>query len=269
MPAWSSTLLAGVAPLRSVNGYGLFRVMTTERSEIVIEGSADGLTWTEYPFSWKPGALARRPGFVQPHMPRLDWQMWFAALDPRGEAHWLFALVDRLLENDPLALRLLDGNPFPGEPPDVIRLVMYRYRFTTPDEETSGDWWARELVGYPHRADLPPAVTAAASVSRDGRRTSPRRASVRCCPTADNSGSRPVDRILFEARRLLLGQELLVAPVLRALHGCDGAEVPDALQVGLSPGRAGAAGASVDWPAAGTGASARPAITAHTATNRR
>ena len=148
MPAWSNSLLGGVAPLRSVNGYGLFRVMTTERSEIVIEGSTDGVTWTEYPFSWKPGALARRPGFVQPHMPRLDWQMWFAALDPRGEAHWLFALVDRLLENDPLALRLLDGNPFPGEPPDVIRLVMYRYRFTTADEGTSGDWWARELVGY-------------------------------------------------------------------------------------------------------------------------
>ena len=148
MPAWSNSLLGGVAPLRSVNGYGLFRVMTTERSEIVIEGSTDGVTWTEYPFSWKPGALGRRPGFVQPHMPRLDWQMWFAALDPRGEAHWLFALVDRLLENDPLALRLLDGNPFPGEPPGVIRLVMYRYRFTTPDEGTSGDWWARELVGY-------------------------------------------------------------------------------------------------------------------------
>jgi len=31
-----------VAPFRSINGYGLFRVMTTTRREIVIEGSDDG-----------------------------------------------------------------------------------------------------------------------------------------------------------------------------------------------------------------------------------
>ena len=117
MPDWSNALLGTVAPLRSVSGYGLFRVMTTERPEIVIEGSADGETWLEYPFPWKAGEPARAPGFVQPHMPRLDWQMWFAALDPQRQAHWLFALVDRLLENDPTALGLLDSNPFPHEPP--------------------------------------------------------------------------------------------------------------------------------------------------------
>ena len=148
MPGWSDALLGVVAPLRSVNGYGLFRVMTTERPEIVIEGSADGVTWVEYPFAWKAGDVRRPPGFVQPHMPRLDWQMWFAALDPQRHAHWLFALVDRLLENDPAALGLLDDNPFPGEPPAFIRLAMYRYRFTTPDEGSDGDWWRRELTGY-------------------------------------------------------------------------------------------------------------------------
>src|SRR5207247_1182218 len=77
-------LLRAVAPLRSINGYGLFRVMTTERPEIVIEGSRDGVSWKEYEFRWKPGALTRRPRFSQPHMPRLDWQMWFAALNPQG-----------------------------------------------------------------------------------------------------------------------------------------------------------------------------------------
>ena len=148
LPDWSNALLGVVAPLRSVNGYGLFRVMTTERPEIVIEGSADGVTWTEYSFPWKAGDPARAPGFVQPHMPRLDWQMWFAALDPQRHAHWLFALVDRLLENDPTALALLDANPFPGEPPGYIRLALYRYRFTTPAGEADGDWWTRELTGY-------------------------------------------------------------------------------------------------------------------------
>ncbi len=148
LPDWSDALLGAVAPLRSVNGYGLFRVMTTERPEIVIEGSADSVTWTEYAFPWKAGDLSRAPGFVQPHMPRLDWQMWFAALDPQRQAHWLFALVDRLFENNPAALGLLDGNPFPGEPPDHIRLALYRYRFTTPREGADGSWWTRELTGY-------------------------------------------------------------------------------------------------------------------------
>ncbi len=148
MPGWSDALLRTAAPLRSVSGYGLFRVMTTERPEIVIEGSVDGVTWIEYPFRWKAGAPARAPAFVQPHMPRLDWQMWFAALDPQRHAHWLFALVDRLLENDPTALGLLDSNPFPNEPPGHVRLALYRYRFTTPEEGADGDWWRRELTGY-------------------------------------------------------------------------------------------------------------------------
>ena len=148
MPGWSNALLGAVAPLRSVNGYGLFRVMTTERPEIVMEGSVDGATWTEYAFPWKAGDLARAPAFVQPHMPRLDWQMWFAALDPQRQSHWLFALVDRLLDNDPAALGLLDDNPFPDEPPAFVRLVLYRYQFTTPEEGADGDWWKRERIGY-------------------------------------------------------------------------------------------------------------------------
>ena len=81
-------------------------------------------------------------------MPRLDWQMWFAALDPQRQAHWLLPLAQRLLENDPLALGLLDAaaNPFPDEPPRYVRLLLYRYRFTTP-ADASDDWWARELLG--------------------------------------------------------------------------------------------------------------------------
>jgi hypothetical protein len=49
-----------VSPLRMVNRYGLFAVMTTSRPEIVIEGSVDGQTWREYEFRYKPGPLARR-----------------------------------------------------------------------------------------------------------------------------------------------------------------------------------------------------------------
>ena len=147
MPAWADTVLGSVAPFRSVNGYGLFRVMTIERLEIIVQGSADGSTWREYPFKWKPGDPTRAPGFVQPHMPRLDWQMWFAALDPRDNTHWLLPLAERLLANDPAALDLLDGNPFPETAPRFIQLMMYRYRFATSDETAGGAWWIRERLG--------------------------------------------------------------------------------------------------------------------------
>ena len=142
-------LLRAVAPLRSVNGYGVFRVMTTERPEIVIEGSRDSVHWLEYEFRWQPGAVSRRPRFVAPHQPRLDWQMWFAALDPEGAEPWLAGLVRRLLEGTPQVLSLLGSNPFPGAPPRYVRLVSYRYRFTTAQERSrTGAWWSRELSGY-------------------------------------------------------------------------------------------------------------------------
>lgn len=149
VPGWGERLLEAVAPLRSFNGYGLFRVMTTERPEIVIEGSRDGKEWKEYQFRWKPGAIGRRPGFVAPYHPRLDWQMWFAALDPVGASGWLRRLMQQLLAGAPEVLSLLNGNPFPDSPPRYIRLAYYHYRFSSPAERAStGAWWVRELAGY-------------------------------------------------------------------------------------------------------------------------
>jgi MFS family permease len=146
--AFANPLLDAVAPLHSVNGYGLFRVMTTERFEIVIEGGADSVHWREYQFRWKPGDPARRPRFMAPHMPRLDWQMWFAALNPEGAREWLVPLLRHLLEGTPEVLGLLGENPFPTAPPRYVRLVYYRYRFSSPPERARGGaWWQRERVG--------------------------------------------------------------------------------------------------------------------------
>ncbi len=134
-----------VAPFRIVNGYGLFRVMTKERSEIIIEGSADGVEWKPYEFKWKPGALDRMPAFVEPHQPRLDWQMWFAALSDVRQNPWFFGLAFRLLENSPDVVRLLGNNPFPEKPPRYLRAELYRYRFSTlAEHQRTGQWWERE-----------------------------------------------------------------------------------------------------------------------------
>ncbi len=155
-PEWSSRLMRAVDPLRSINGYGLFRYMTTQRPEIVMEVSRDRTVWLEQELPWKPGALDRRPRFVQPHMPRLDWQMWFAALDPAGAEHWLQALMDKLLEGSPAVVALLDDSPLADGPPRHVRLAYYRYDFATPaDGRETGNWWRRRSLGYLMESSAP------------------------------------------------------------------------------------------------------------------
>jgi predicted DCC family thiol-disulfide oxidoreductase YuxK len=137
-----------VSPFRSANGYGLFAVMTTERPEIVLEGSEDGEAWKAYEFRWKPGDPLRRPRFVAPHQPRLDWQMWFAALGDYRANPWLVSAMARLQEGSPEVLRLLASDPFPGRPPRYVRAVLYDYDFTDAEERRrTGAWWKRELRG--------------------------------------------------------------------------------------------------------------------------
>ncbi|HEV8266873.1 MAG TPA: lipase maturation factor family protein [Thermoanaerobaculia bacterium] len=135
-------------PFRTVNGYGLFAVMTTERNEIVLEGSADGSTWKEYELPDKPGDVTRSPRWVAPHQPRLDWQMWFAALSGLSQNPWLVELHRKLLAGEPAVLSLFAKNPFPGRPPRVVRALLYRYRFTdVGTRRKTGAFWTRELLG--------------------------------------------------------------------------------------------------------------------------
>lgn len=142
-------LVQHLAPFQIANAYGLFEVMTTQRPEIVIEGSNDGVTWKAYHFRYKPDDdLARRPRFCTPHMPRLDWQLWFAAMGDMNQSPWTIGLFRRLLEGSPPVLGLFRDNPFPDAPPKYVRALQYEYHFTTREERaTSGNWWKRELIG--------------------------------------------------------------------------------------------------------------------------
>lgn len=135
-------------PFRTFNSYGLFAVMTTTRPENIIEGSEDGVTWQPYGFKYKPGDVHHRPGFVAPHQPRLDWQMWFAALGHYRNNPWLVNLAGRLVQGEPDVLALLEENPFPDGPPRHVRARLYEYRFTSSEERReTGAWWLRELKG--------------------------------------------------------------------------------------------------------------------------
>ena len=147
---WGPADLAvrAVGPFQIVNTYGLFAVMTTSRPEIMVEGSNDGTTWLPYEFKYKPCGLARPPVWVQPHQPRLDWQMWFAALGDYRSDPWTVQLMVKLLQGSPEVLHLFANNPFPGSPPRYVRAMVYDYRFTTPAERrATGDWWQREWKG--------------------------------------------------------------------------------------------------------------------------
>ncbi|MCS1409477.1 MAG: hypothetical protein M2R45_02658 [Verrucomicrobia subdivision 3 bacterium] len=132
-------------PFRSNNIYGLFAVMTPHRPEITIQGSRDGETWQDYVFKHKPGPTNRMPSIIAPHQPRLDWQMWFAALGSCDRNPWFVNLCIRLLENNSSVTRLLQYNPFADTPPKYIRAVLHTYEFTDLATKTSlGTWWQRK-----------------------------------------------------------------------------------------------------------------------------
>jgi hypothetical protein len=90
---------------------------------------------------------------VAPYQPRLDWQMWFAALSGYRGALWSGNFLVRLLQGSPDVLALLSQNPFPNAPPKYVRALLFDYRFTNWDERRrTGDWWKREWRGYYLRA---------------------------------------------------------------------------------------------------------------------
>lgn len=152
-PAAVGPVLGPFAPLRSANSYGLFSVMTTERPEISIEGSRDGVAWEPYRFRWKMEENDTSMPYFLPHMPRLDWQMWFAALEYRSSGQppgWIMPLVGRLQERSPAVLGLLEPDGAAGMEPAFFRLRLDAYEFTTPAKRgsTGRYWQATPLPQY-------------------------------------------------------------------------------------------------------------------------
>ncbi|MDX1518705.1 MAG: lipase maturation factor family protein [Gammaproteobacteria bacterium] len=146
-PGEYSIVSRALAPLNAVNNYGPFAIMTTERNEIIIEGSNDRVDWKEYGFRYKPDALDKPLRWIIPHQPRVDWQMWFAALSRADREIWFRRMLYQCLEGKKQVLALFKHNPFPDRPPVWIRARFYRYEFTTADERRrSGNIWKRQFV---------------------------------------------------------------------------------------------------------------------------
>lgn len=136
-----------LAPWRIVNPYGLFADMTTVRPEIVLEGTLDGRTWRPFPLRWLPSDVHRAPRLAGPHMPRLDWQLWFAALEvgAGGEAPgWLGRFLEALKRGDPSVVALVAADPFHGRRPVAVRAVLVDDRFSdAATRRRTGAWWVR------------------------------------------------------------------------------------------------------------------------------
>ncbi len=171
----SQKLYGVVSPYFLSNGYGLFRRMTgvgyqeqepyldqldkwgsgglppsiVARPEIVLEGlfpafdrdeSSDG--WRELKFRFKPGPLSKAPTFAAPYQPRLDWQMWFAALGSYQHNAWLISLLQKLLNGSTSVISLLEETPESLSEMSAIRAVIYDYDFTR-----SRSTWSERIPG--------------------------------------------------------------------------------------------------------------------------
>ena len=138
-------LLRTTSSYSLVNNYGPFAVMTTTRNEIIVQGSNDGQHWFDYQFKYKPGKLDSELGWNIPHQPRLDWQMWFAALGAPRKGSWFDGFLNKLLQGSPQVLSLLDENPFPDKPPVYIRALLYHYIYTSHEQrKNNGRVWQRQ-----------------------------------------------------------------------------------------------------------------------------
>lgn len=149
IPGFLSPVLRTISSFHLLNTYGLFTVMTTKRNEIIIEGSNDGIEWKAYEFKYKPGDVKDGLSIVAPHQPRLDWQMWFAALGSYRQNPWFVNFMYKLQERSQPVLYLLKTNPFPESPPKYLRVQIYDYEFTYREQRnTTGNIWKRSYIGY-------------------------------------------------------------------------------------------------------------------------
>jgi hypothetical protein len=146
-PLWGAPIRA-LEPFRFANEFGLFAVMTRNRYEIEFQGSNDGKTWVPYPFRNKPQDIHAAPRIYAPYQPRFDWNLWFASLGSWRQYRFVLNVEERLLSGDSDVLSLFAANPFPGHPPEQIRVILWQYWFTNwKERREQGAWWRREETG--------------------------------------------------------------------------------------------------------------------------
>jgi hypothetical protein len=157
-----------LAPFHIANGYGVFPPYAAAPLRIapVIEGSSDGKTWKAYGYRYLPTTARSKLPIVAPHHPRFDQALHYASLGIHdgsffssiiGDGNpylaylrtcWLERAAQRLLLNEDEVKREMGDNPFPNEPPKLVRLSAFAIAPTTPSElKQTGDRWRVRRVG--------------------------------------------------------------------------------------------------------------------------
>ena len=77
-------------------------------------------------------------------MPRVQWQLWFAALSRCRDNPWVPRLMQRLVEGSPAVMGLFAPHTFDDGPPARVRALAYRYTFAPPGADAV---WERVLLG--------------------------------------------------------------------------------------------------------------------------
>jgi hypothetical protein len=134
---------AFLSPLRVVNVYHLFGHITRERiepePEVLVEER-----WTPLHLWHKPGDLTRRPDYVAPHQPRVDFQLWFHGLRPARELY-VMSLLRHLCDDRPAVQPLFREALSRAA---AARMSYWQYHFTTlAERRATGRYWNRTLVG--------------------------------------------------------------------------------------------------------------------------
>jgi hypothetical protein len=149
---------------RLANTYHLFQSITRERIEPEFQTLAEGPVaraetdddaWTAQHLEHKPGDVTRRPDFVAPHQPRVDFRLWFYGLAfQRRAPAYVVALTERLCE-EPEAVQPLFRAPLPPHPA-AVRLVFWQYQFTSGEEKrATGAWWRRTRLATTRAVPCP------------------------------------------------------------------------------------------------------------------
>ena len=142
------SIYQGVRRFGIGNIYHVYPTMQTQRQELIIQGSRDGQEWLTYSFHYKPGDPSEKPPFNVPHHPRLDWMIWFVPTQQPVQMAWFAEFMGQLHQGSPPVLGLLQSNPFPDQPPQYLRVLVYDYRFSdTEQKRETGNWWQAGYLG--------------------------------------------------------------------------------------------------------------------------
>ena len=125
----------------------MFCSVPAQRFSLVLQGSADGVTWLDYEPYGLPCAVAQAPRRTAPRHAYLAFPMWLAGYGPPALAEaWLPKLFDRLLAGEPSLRPLFANYPFPETPPRFVRTVRCRYAFAAAEQRVSGQFWQRSEI---------------------------------------------------------------------------------------------------------------------------